>query len=349
MRVDLRSDTVTSPSLAMREVMAQAPVGDDVYGEDPTINALEERVAELFGKEAAVFTPSGSLANQLGIRSLVNAGQELLTEENSHIVRAELGAGAVFSGITTRTWKADRGLLKASEAIEMARPNSGPYLVSTAAIAIENTHNFGGGTVQPLSEIITLAQRAREIGLGLHLDGARIWNAHIASGVALSEYAYNFDTVSVCLSKGLGAPAGSLLLSTKERIIGARVWRKRYGAGMRQIGILGAAGHFALDNNLALLALDHVRAKKIAIDASNINASIVNPEYVDTNIVCLDLQNSECNASEFAEMVKTEGVLLSVVGPKMVRAVTHLDIDDLQLDYANDVIKSALQRVFVTK
>jgi threonine aldolase len=348
MRVDLRSDTVTAPSQEMREVMALAPVGDDVYGEDPTVNSLEERVAELLGMESAVFTPSGSLANQLGIRSLVSPGQELLTEENSHIVRAELGAGAVFSGITTRTWKSDRGLLKAKDPIELARPNSGPYLVSTAAIAVENTHNFGGGTVQPIEEIASLSKHARAQGLTLHLDGARLWNAHIASGVALSEYARHFDTVSVCLSKGLGAPVGSLLLSTKERIIGARVWRKRYGAGMRQIGMLAAAAHFALDNNLQMLSNDHLRAKRLATRASEINNSVVDPQFVETNIVCLELRDSSVSAAEFAEMVKIEGVLLSVVSPTMVRAVTHLDLKDSHIDYACDVIESALHRAFVS-
>ncbi|MBC7463850.1 MAG: DegT/DnrJ/EryC1/StrS family aminotransferase [Actinobacteria bacterium] len=349
MRVDLRSDTVTSPSADMREVMAQAPVGDDVYGEDATVNSLEERIAELFGKEAAVFTPSGSLANQLGIRSLVSPGQELITEENSHIVRAELGAAAVFSGITTRTWRAERGLLRAADAMEIARPNSGPYLVSTAAIAVENTHNFGGGTVQPIAEIAALSKLATESGLTMHLDGARIWNAHIASGVALHEYAKYFDTVSVCLSKGLGAPVGSLLLSTKERIIGARVWRKRYGAGMRQIGILAAAGHFALDTNLGLLADDHRRARFLAQECQRIDASIVNPNHVDTNIVCLDLSQTDLSATEFAEMVKTEGVLISALGPRMVRAVTHLDINDEQINYASEVIKLSLQRAFMSK
>ena len=242
MRVDLRSDTVTTPSAGMREAISQAPVGDDVFGEDITVNSLEERVASMFEKEAAIFTPSGSLANQLAIRMLVAPGEELLAETFSHIVRAELGAAAVFSGITTRTWFAPRGLLNAEDAIEIARPDSGPYQVSTTAIAVENTHNFGGGTVQPLSEIAKLHKMALGAGMKLHLDGARIWNAHIASGVALPEYAKFFETVSVCLSKGLGAPIGSLMLSTKENIGRARVWRKRYGAGMRQVGILAAAG-----------------------------------------------------------------------------------------------------------
>lgn len=347
MRVDLRSDTVTTPSIAMREVMTQAPVGDDVYGEDVTVNALEERVAALFGKEAAVFTPSGSLANQLAIRMLVSPGEELLAETNSHVVRAELGAAAVFSGITTRTWPADRGLLSANDALSIARPNSGPYLVSTTAIAIENTHNFGGGTVQPIDQIAALHRGAQEMGIALHLDGARIWNAHIATGIALTEYGQYFETISVCLSKGLGAPVGSLMLSTKEKVAKARVWRKRYGAGMRQIGILAAAGHYALDTNLALLQHDHRRAKFLAQRCHAAAPTTIDPATVDTNIVGLDLSQLPLTAAEFAQMVKAEGVLISALGPNFARLVTHLDIDDIAMEFAADVLTQALQRALV--
>lgn len=349
MRVDLRSDTVTVPSNAMREVMAHAPVGDDVYGEDVTMNSLEERVAALFGKEAGVFTPSGSLANQLAIRMLVSPGEELLAETNSHIVRAELGAAATFSGITTRTWPAQRGLLNANDAMEIARPSSGPYLVSTTAIAVENTHNFGGGTVQPIDEIAKLHLEAKKVGIALHLDGARIWNAHTASGVALPEYAKYFDTVSVCFSKGLGAPVGSMMLSTKEKVAKARVWRKRYGAGMRQVGILAAAAHYALDTNLPLLAQDHRRAKYIAEKCHEIAPSVINPSHVETNIVGLDLSQVPVSAAEFAQMVKDEGVLISSLGPKFARLVTHLDIDDAAMKYAAEVIAAALQRALVSQ
>jgi len=347
MRVDLRSDTVTTPSIAMREVMAQAPVGDDVYGEDVTANALEERVAALFGKEAAVFTPSGSLANQLAIRMLVSPGEELLAETNSHVVRAELGAAAVFSGITTRTWPANRGLLSADDALSIARPNSGPYLVSTTAIAIENTHNFGGGTVQPIDQIAALHRGAQEMGIALHLDGARIWNAHVATGIALPEYGQYFETISVCLSKGMGAPVGSLMLSTKEKVAKARVWRKRYGAGMRQIGILAAAGHYALDTNLALLQHDHRRAKFLAQRCHAVAPTIIDPATVDTNIVGLDLSQLPLTAAEFAQMVRAEGVLISALGPNFARLVTHLDIDDIAMEFAADVLTQALQRALV--
>ncbi|MDP1720136.1 MAG: GntG family PLP-dependent aldolase [Candidatus Nanopelagicaceae bacterium] len=347
MRVDLRSDTVTVPSQGMREAIAEAPVGDDVYGEDLTVNSLEERVALMFGKEAALFTPTGSLANQLAIRMLVAPGEELLAETFSHIVRAELGAAAVFSGITTRTWQAPRGLLKARDAMEIARPDSGPYQVSTTAIAVENTHNFGGGTIQPLKEITELYKLAEGTGIKLHLDGARIWNAHIASGVALPEYAKYFETVSVCLSKGLGAPVGSLMLSTKETIGRARVWRKRYGAGMRQVGILAAAGHYALDTNLPLLKDDHRRAHFLAEKLHEIVPSIVDPKNVETNIVSLDLSDISLNAAEFALLLKNEGVLVSALGPNFARVVTHLDIDDKGIEFAAEAMEKVLQGTLV--
>jgi threonine aldolase len=340
--IDLRSDTVTRPSPAMRDAMASAEVGDDVYGDDPTVNSLEERVAALFGKEAGVFTPTGSLANQLAIRMLVAPGEELLAESNSHIVRAELGAAAVFSGITTRTWPANNGLLLASDALNLSRPNAGPYLVSTAAIAVENTHNFGGGTVQPLDEIKSLRKGADEIGVALHLDGARIWNAHIASGVELSEYGKYFDTVSVCLSKGLGAPIGSVMLGSKEIVEKARVWRKRYGAGMRQVGLLAGAAHFALDNNISRLSQDHQRAKDLAVAISNIDSSLIDPSTVETNIVGLDLTAIALSAAELASRCRAAGLWISALGPNYARLVTHLDFDDAQLEKAISILKRAL-------
>ncbi len=300
MAIDLRSDTVTKPSQGMRDAIASAGVGDDVYGDDPTVNSLEERVASLFGMEAGLFSPTGSLANQLLIRTLVKPGEELLTEERAHIVRAELGAGAVFSGITTRTWHSERGLLDAKTPLALAHENAGPYLVSTTAIAVENTHNFGGGTVQPITEIASLSSQARARGIAMHLDGARIWNAHVASGVAFSEFGKHFDTISVCLSKGLGAPVGSIALGNKENIAQARIWRKRYGGGMRQIGLLAAAGHYALDHNIDRLAHDHARAKKMAIALAEHDATLINPEHVETNIVGLDLSQAGMTAADFA-------------------------------------------------
>ena len=340
--IDLRSDTVTQPSEGMRDVIASAVVGDDVYGDDPTVNSLEERVAGLFGKEAGLFCPTGSLANQLLIRQLVKPGDELLTEERAHIVRAELGAGAVFSGITTRTWSSERGLLNAQTPLALAHENAGPYLVSTAAIAVENTHNFGGGTVQPISEIEKLSRQARERGIAMHLDGARIWNAHIATGTPLVEFGRHFDTISVCLSKGLGAPIGSIALGSKELIGQARIWRKRYGAGMRQVGLMAAAGHYALDHNIERLADDHRRAKKIAIALAAHDASLINPATVETNIVGLDLSQCGITAAELAEGARSAGLLIGALGKTYARLVTHLDFDDAQTDEAIAILIKSL-------
>jgi threonine aldolase len=342
MAIDLRSDTVTKPTAAMRAAIAGAAVGDDVYGDDPTVNSLEERVAALFGHEAALFCPTGSLANQLSIRTLVKPGEELLVETRSHIVRAELGAAATFSGITTRTWPAEDGLLRAEDPLAIAHENAGPYLVSTKAIAVENTHNFGGGTVQPISEIEKLSVAARARGIAMHLDGARIWNAHVASHVSFADYGKHFDTISVCLSKGLGAPVGSLMISTKERIQEARIWRKRYGAGMRQVGILAAAGHYALDHNISRLAEDHLRAQKIAQALAAIDPSLVDPKKVATNIVGLELAKVGITAAELASRCKEAGLWISALGPHYARLVTHLDFDDTQCDQAIEILKGAL-------
>ena len=342
MAIDLRSDTVTQPSAGMREAIAAASVGDDVYGDDPTVNSLEERVAALFGHEAGLFCPTGSLTNQLAIRTLVKPGEEIIVETRSHIVRAELGAAAAFSGITTRTWPAEHGLLRAEDPLAIAHENAGPYLVSTKAIAVENTHNFGGGTVQPISEIEKLSAAAHSRGIAMHLDGARIWNAHVASGVSFTEYGKHFDTISVCLSKGLGAPIGSLMLSSKERVAEARIWRKRYGAGMRQVGIIAAAGHYALDHNIARLAEDHARAKKIAVAIAAIDASIVDPSSVVTNIVGLDLSAVGISASELTSRCKSAGLWISALGPYYARLVTHLDFDDAQCDTAIEILQRAL-------
>jgi threonine aldolase len=342
MTIDLRSDTVTQPSLGMREAIASAPVGDDVYGDDPTVNSLEARVAEMFGMEAGLFSPSGSLANQLLIRTLVKPGEELLTDVRAHIVRAELGAGAVFSGITTRTWDSQGGLLNADAPLAIAHENAGPYLVSTTAIAVENTHNFGGGTVQPISEIERLSSGARARGISMHLDGARIWNAHVATGTPFTEFGKHFDTISVCLSKGLGAPVGSISLGSKETIAECRIWRKRYGGGMRQIGLLAAAGHYALDHNIERLADDHARAKKMAVALASVDSTLIDPAKVETNIVGLDLSHAEITAAEFASRCKNAGLLISALGKTYARLVTHLDFDDVQCEEAIAIMKAAL-------
>jgi threonine aldolase len=327
--VDLRSDTVTRPTPAMRAAMAEAVVGDDVYGEDPTVTELEARVAALLGQEAGLFVPTGSLGNQLGVRLLVRPGQELVCDSLAHVARAELGAAAVFSGVTFRTWPAVRGRLDVEDVRGLISPDAGPYLVSTAAVEVENTHNFGGGTVQPPDQVAAVQKLARDCGLGLHLDGARLWNAHVATGAPLTELAAGFDTVSVCLSKGLGAPVGSVLASTADRIAEARVWRKRYGAGMRQVGILAAGGLYAVEHHVARLADDHARARRLG------DALGADPAGIETNIVVLDV----ADAAAVATAAAAEGVLVSALGPRFLRLVTHLDVDDDGIDRAIGVLR----------
>ncbi len=341
--IDLRSDTVTRPTPGMRSAMAEAAVGDDVYGEDPTVNALEARVAAMLGHEAGLFVPTGSLGNQLGVRLLVPAGAELLCDQLAHVVRAELGAHAALGGVTTRTWSAPRGRLDPATVIAMAAPDAGPYLVSTAAVAVEDTHNFGGGTVQDLADMLTLRAWADEAGIALHLDGARLWNAHAATGVPLAETAGLFDTATVCLSKGLGAPVGSVLVSSTERIAHARVWRKRYGAGMRQVGILAAAGDYALDHHLSRLSEDHVRARRLADAIAAVRPDVVDPREVDTNIVVLDLRSGP-TAPELAAAAGERGVAVSVLGARTARLVTHLDVDDAGVERASEVLSGLLAR-----
>jgi threonine aldolase len=333
--VDLRSDTVTRPTPAMRAAIAEAEVGDDVYGEDPTVNALEAEVAQLLDFPAALFVPTGSMGNQLGIRLLVPPGKELICDTAAHLARAELGAAAVFSGITFRTWPATRGRLDVDAIASLMSPDAGPHLVSTAAVAVENTHNFGGGTVQSAAALDEVRRLARENGLALHLDGARLWNAHVATGTPLRDLAAGFDTVSVCLSKGLGAPVGSVLVSSADRIAEARVWRKRYGGGMRQVGILAAAGRYALAHHIPRLADDHARAGRLA------DALGVDPSTVDTNIVVIDLPDAQAVATA----ARAEGVLISVLGPRQARLVTHLDVDDDGIDRAVKVLEPVVRTV----
>jgi threonine aldolase len=327
----------------MRAAMAEAPVGDDVFGEDPTVIALERRVAELLGHEAALFTPTGSMANQLGVRLLVAPGQELLCDTDAHVVRAELGAAAAFSGITTRTWASPRGVVDGA-AVDvigsLMRPDAGPYFVSTAAVVVENTHNFGGGTVQPLGELERLRDRTADAGVALHLDGARLWNAHVASGVALSTYGRLFDTVSVCLSKGLGAPVGSVLASSAARIAQARIWRKRLGGGMHQVGVLAAAGLHALDHHVDRLADDHRRARRLAEVLAEGSPETVDPAAVETNIVVLET----ADAPRLVDACREQDVLVSLLDRRHLRVVTHLDVGDDDVERAASVLASSLRR-----
>jgi threonine aldolase len=324
----------------MREAMAAAEVGDDVYAEDPTVNALEARVAAMFGHEAAMFTPSGSMANQICLQLLVPPGEELLCDADAHVVTHEIGAAAALGGISSRTWPAVGGDIDADVVARMIRPE-GYHAVGTRAIAVEQTHNRGGGGIIPLATLEALRGIADGVGVALHCDGARIWHAHVADGVPLATYGALFDTMSVCLSKGLGAPVGSLVLSSRERVERARVIRKRMGGGMRQAGILAAAGDYALTHHIERLAGDHARARRLAEALAPFG--IVDTDRVVTNIVALDLTKSPIDAPSFGAAARDQGVLVSVMGPRAGRLVTHLDVDDAGIDRAAEVLGGILR------
>ena len=332
--IDLRSDTVTRPTAGMRRAMAEAETGDDVYAEDPTVRALEERTAALFGHEAALFVPSGTMGNQIGMRLVAEPGQEVLCDADAHVVTYEMGAAAAIFGLSTRTVVSDRGLLDADALIAQVRPQGDSYLTGTAAIAVENTHNRGFGRVQPLGELQKLWNWSRGAGVAVHLDGARIWNAHVASGVDLATYGRLADTASVCFSKGLGTPVGSVLLGSAQRMATARLWRKRLGGGMRQVGVLAAACLYALDHHLPRLGEDHENAQLLAKRLG------VDPASVETNMVVLE----DVEAPVLAEAAKARGVLVSQVSAARVRLVTHLDVDRAGIDRAADVLLELLAR-----
>jgi threonine aldolase len=328
--IDLRSDTVTRPTEAMRAAMATAEVGDDVYGEDPTVRALEEQVAGLLGKDSALFTPTGSMANVLAVRSLVGVGEEVLCHETAHIARAELGAHAAVAGLTMRTWSGRPVEMARIE--EMFAPDMGPFFVPTKAISVENTHNFAGGSITPLEEMQAVRRFADERGIGVHVDGARLWNAHVATGVSLSDFAATADVLAVCLSKGLGAPVGSLVVGDADVIDDARVWRKRLGGGMRQVGVLAAAGRYALDHHLERLADDHEHARLLA------DACGVDPASVDSNIVVVDVPD----AAAVVSAAREHDVVVSAVGPRALRLVTHLDVSREDAQAAASVLAKVL-------
>ncbi len=340
---DLLSDTLTRPTPAMRDAMAGAEVGDDVFGEDPTVRRLEEQVAALLGHEAGLFAPTGSMANQLGLRLHVGPGQELVADSLAHVLRAELGAAAAFSGITSRSWPSVRGLLDPSGPLSLVTTGVGPYQVETSLVVLENTHNFGGGTVQPIDAIRAVRDATLPLGVAMHLDGARLWNAHVASGVSLAAYGEQFDTVSVCLSKGLGAPVGSVLVGSAEQMAEARVWRKRYGGGMRQVGILAAAGLYALDHNIERLADDHARAARFATACAEVAPGVVDPTMVQTNIVVLDVAAAGLTSARVVASLLEHGVRTYAVGPGAVRAVWHLDVDDAGTDAAITAARAVLR------
>lgn len=337
--IDLRSDTVTRPTAGMREAMAVAEVGDDVYGEDPTVNALEAEVAALFGHEAALFCPTGSMANQIALQLLVSPGNEVLCDADAHVVTYEIGAAAAYGGISSRTWPAAGADVDPGVVAGMIRPD-GYWAVPTRAIAVEQTHNRGGGGVIPLDTLREVRRVADDAQVAVHCDGARIWHAHVADGVALATYGELFDTLSVCLSKGLGAPVGSLVVGSTDKIERARFIRKRMGGGMRQAGILAAAGRYALAHQVQRLADDHVRAARLAEAVAPFGVLATD---VRTNLVPLDLTKAPLDAPAFAAAARTEGVLVSVLGPRTARLVTHLGVDDVAVSRAIDVLTRVLR------
>jgi threonine aldolase len=311
----------------MRAAMAAAEVGDDVYGEDPTVLELQERVAGMFGMDDALFTPTGSMANVLAVRACVGVGQEVLCSSAAHIARAELGAHALVAGLTMRTWGPQPLDLAAVEA--MFAPDIGPFFVATRCVSVENTHNFSGGRVIGPDDVARVRRLADDHGVWLHVDGARIWHAHVATGAPYPDLA-PAGVLAVCLSKGLGAPVGSLVVGPHDVIAEARVWRKRLGGGMRQVGVLAAAGLYALDHHVDRLAEDHEHARVLA-DA-------VGAPRPDTNIVVLDVPD----AAAVVAAAREHDVLVSAVGPRTLRMVTHLDVDKAQVDRAASVLSTLL-------
>jgi threonine aldolase len=337
--IDLRSDTVTQPTPAMREAMARAEVGDDVYGEDPTVRALEERVAALLGKEAALFVTSGSMGNQLAIAVQTQPGDEVIVGEGAHPVFYEAGAGPALSGVQFAV-AGHGGLYVAGEMEAVVKPRA-YYAPRTSLVCVENTHNRAGGRVFPQSDAKAIAERARALGLHVHLDGARLWNAAAKTGLSERDLAAPFDTVSVCFSKGLGAPVGSAFVSTRENVERARRFRKMWGGGMRQAGIVAAGALFALEHHRARLADDHASARRFAELVAVAPGLRVDLAGVETNIVNVD---TDVPAEDVARTARELGLLLNASGPKRLRAVTHLDVSPADVERAATLLAQAAAR-----
>lgn len=338
--IDLRSDTVTKPTPAMRHAMATAEVGDDVYSEDPTINRLEARAAEIMGREAAIFVPTGTMGNQIGVRLHTQHGKEVICEARSHILDWEMAMVAAFAGCQCRTVAGERGILT-WEKIKAAIAPVIYYKAQTALICLENTHNMAGGTVTPLANLKEIWAGAKAAGLPVHLDGARVFNAAAAAGVSVEELTSGFDTVMFCLSKGLGAPVGSMLVGTKDQIAEARIHRKALGGGMRQAGILAAAGLIALEEMPKRLHEDHENARLLAEAVAGQESAEIDLEAVQTNIVIFQLKDKG-DAPAFVAGLKERGVLASAIGPHSVRFVTHYDVSREDCAAAAEMVKQAL-------
>src|SRR3954466_8012854 len=324
--VDLRSDTVTKPTPAMRRAMAEAEVGDDVYGEDPTINNLEQRAAEIFGREAAIFVPTGSMGNTIAIKIHTQPGQEIICEERGHIFNYEMGMLSFFSGCVPRTILGENGILTWGEIKKKIAPGI-YYRAQTGLISLENTHNMAGGTGYPTAGAGGNCDGAQALGLRVHLDGARIFNASVALGKPVAEITKKFDSVMFCLSKGLGAPVGSLLVGSKKFIEQARVYRKALGGGMRQAGVLAAAGLIALEEGPKRLHEDHANAKLLAEGLAKLRGIKIDPKKVETNIIVFEISGTGMDSAAFTRKLMEKNVLASGISPTEIRIVTHMDVD----------------------
>jgi threonine aldolase len=338
--IDLRSDTVTRPTPGMREAMGRAEVGDDVFGEDPTVNRLEERVAAMLGLEAGLFMPSGSMSNQVAVKTHTQPGDEVILNRDSHIFTYECGTAAVFSGVQLFPLDGKHGFFTAADVEQSVRPDN-PHHPVTRLICIENTHNRAGGTVWPEEWIGEIRAVADRYGLSMHLDGARLWNASAASGVPVSRTASRFDSVSVCFSKGLGAPVGSLLAGKREFISRARRNRKRMGGGMRQAGVLAAAALYSIDHHLARLKEDHAAADRFSRAFADLPGLSIDPETVQTNMVLIRVM--KMTAAEAVRRLGEKGVQVIAMGPDRLRVVFHLDVSKSQTDEAIGVFRDILQ------
>ncbi len=341
--IDLRSDTVTRPTAAMRRAMAEAEVGDDVYGEDPTVNRLEARAAEVFAREAAIFVPTGTMGNQIAVRLHTRPGQEVICEARAHLLDWEMAMVAAFSGCVPRTVAGDCGILRWADIQKAIAPKI-YYRAPTGLVWIENSHNMAGGTVTPLPVLEEVWAGAAKAGLPVHLDGARVFNAATAAGVSVAELTRGFDTVMFCLSKGLGAPVGSMLVGSRELIAEARSVRKALGGGMRQAGVLAAAGLIALEEMPARLGEDHANAKLLAEAVADCEAAEIDPGAVETNIVIFRLKE-DGDAAALVHALREQGILASAVGPHAVRLVTHFDVSQADCRRAAEVLTSLLEHV----
>ncbi len=338
--IDLRSDTITIPTPEMREVMKEAFVGDDVFGDDPTINNLEERVAEILGKEASVYMPSGTMTNQVAIRTHTEPGDEVLLEQSAHVYFNEAGATAALSGVICRLIPGERGVYGAEDIEAAIRPVNDHY-PRTKLVCVENTSNRGGGKVWPLEKLAEVKKTAHENGLKTHLDGARIWNAAAAMNIPESEIAKHFDSLSVCFSKGLGAPVGSALAGSNDFIMEARRFRKQFGGGMRQAGIIAAGALYALENNRERLTVDHDNAKMLAKGLAEINGIDINPDDVETNIINFRVEGMNIHA--LIEKLNKQGTHVLAKDSITIRAVTNLMVSESQINIALDHVRNAMK------